>query len=103
MKIIIDHKLTREQALNCVKSNLEILKEKHKNELSNLVHTWNGYISTFSVSAKGFKIEGELTVLDNQIEIKSKLPLAFKIFGGMIEKTIRENANKFLDNCSKNL
>jgi Putative polyhydroxyalkanoic acid system protein (PHA_gran_rgn) len=92
----IPHKLTQEEALKRIKNLLNDAKRDHANLISNLQENWEGNKGTFSFSAKGYDVSGELIVHPNSIDIHSKVPFALTLFKGMITGMITQKANELL-------
>ncbi len=83
----IEHKLTRDQAA----SKLQRLLEENDDEdalLGGLDVTRQDELFTFSGKIKGFKVSGEMRVLDKGIRIIVILPWAARPF--------REPANRYI-------
>jgi hypothetical protein len=92
----IPHKLTQDEALNKIKQLLTDAKRDHGDMIENLQENWEGNKGSFSFSAKGYDISGELIVQPNSIDIHSKVPFALTLFKGMITDMITKNANELL-------
>jgi len=99
MNIKIKHNLQGEKALNCAKHILDGLKEEHQDKISNLVQIWTGNKSKFSFRLKGISVTGTIVVNSDNLEISGKLPFAAMLFQGVIEDTIKKNADKMLTEC----
>ena len=92
----ISHQLTQDEALKRIKQLLSDAKRDHGDLISNLQENWEGNKGTFSFSAKGYDVSGELTVNPNSIDIHSKVPFALTLFKGMITGMITQKANELL-------
>ena len=92
----IPHKLTQEEALKRIKHLLSDAKRDHSDKIDKLEEHWEGNKGTFSFSAKGYDISGELIVQPDSIEIHSKVPFALTLFKGMITGMITNKATELL-------
>jgi|GEM_PF-3307466 hypothetical protein len=99
MIIIIQHQLPQEKAMQCAEKIFKDLSEKFKNEFSDLDQKTEKNIILFSFRARSMDISGTVTVNKNDVTIESKLPFAARIFQGLIENKIKEQAENLLKNC----
>lgn len=96
LNLNIPHNLAKEEAVARIKNLLGSLKEEHKDNFSNLKEKWEGDTASFSFTAKGFDLAGNIIVNDNNVEINSKLPFAVSLFKGMISEMITRQAKALL-------
>jgi hypothetical protein len=99
MKVVINHQFSKEKAIKCAGDLILTMTEKYKDEISDLKHETIGNTIKFSLKARGMKFKGEITIEDHEVIIESKLPFALKIFEGILEKKILENADKVMAMC----
>ncbi len=99
MEIKINHDLPEEKALNCAKNLLSELSMNNSDIISNPVQTWENNECKFSFSVKGINLEGTIIVLQDSININSKLPMAFSFFKKKIKETIDNKSREMLANC----
>ncbi|NOZ34660.1 MAG: hypothetical protein GXO80_05105 [Chlorobi bacterium] len=99
MIIQINHNLDKERGIICAEKIFFKLAEQYKDEFSDLKQETNGNEIDFSFKIRGMKINGQITVNENKVVIESNLPFAARIFQGMIETQIKENADKMLSEC----
>ena len=99
MRIIINHSVEYNRALECSDKILKELSEKHKDKISKMQYQRNGNITDFSFNVMNFSVKGQLTVSNNNILIEGKLPLAASFFKNIIENTIRQHAGELIENC----
>ncbi|MEX2559164.1 MAG: polyhydroxyalkanoic acid system family protein [Pirellulales bacterium] len=92
----VPHTLGREQATERLKGFLAKIKERHKDQVSNLQEEWAGNLLKFSFTTFGFKIGGATTVEENEVKLDGDIPFAAMMFKGKIEQEIRESLNKVL-------
>jgi hypothetical protein len=62
VKVSVPFQIQQDEALNRVKACLTEIKTQYGNMVSNLTENWNGYVGTFSGSARGFSVSGTVTV-----------------------------------------
>ncbi len=103
MKLILNHNLPQEKAISCAEKIFSELSVKFKDEFSDLKQETDGNKILFSFKIKGMNISGKMTVEENEVILESKLPFAARIFKGIIEEKIKENANKMLEECKNKL
>jgi hypothetical protein len=99
MKVVINHQFTKEKAVKCAENLIRNLTEKFKDDISDFRQEKEGDIILFSLKAKGMKFKGTISIEINSVIIESKLPLAIKMFEGVLEKKILENADKEILKC----
>ena len=100
MKVVINHSLPQNNAIECSKKIIDNLKEEHNDRISDVFEKWDKNKSDFSFKLMSFNISGNIKVTENEVIIEGKLPFAASMFKGIIEKTIKDNANKMLNNCN---
>lgn len=96
LNINVPHELPQEEALSRIKTLLTKLKEEQKDTVSNVKEEWTGNKGNFAFSAKGFDIDGLISVNDGTVDIDAKLPFALSFFKGSILKFISEKAKQLL-------
>jgi len=91
MKIDYRHDLTSEEAYERINSLLENLQKKHSDKISNPKTNWNSNHTqmAYSMEIKGFKVEGQVRLDNNQITLEGKLPGPAKLFSGKIKKMVK--------------
>ena len=94
--ITVPHSLGKEEALTRLKGMLTSVKENYGSQVSDLKENWTDNGGTFSFKAMGFKISGELTVVDDEVRVDAEFPWAAKPFQSTIETAIRERAERLL-------
>ncbi len=99
MKVILDHNLPQEKAIPCAEKIFKDLSVKYEDEFSDLEQKTEGNKIFFSFRIRGMNISGTITVNENNVTIESKLPFAARIFQGLIENKIRENADEKIAEC----
>ncbi len=99
MKIELEHNLDQEKGLICAEKIFKNLSEQYKDEFSDLEQNIEGNTINFAFKIRGMHIKGDIKVEKNSVIIHSKLPFAAKMFQGLIESKIKENADKLMAAC----
>ena len=102
MKVTVKHNFTQETAINCAENIFKNLSEKFKDEFSNLQQTRNDNKISFSFKIRGMNVSGKMTITENDVTVESRLPFAARMFQGMIENKIKENAEEMMAKCKNN-
>lgn len=103
MKITVKHDFTQETAIDCAENIFKNLSEKFKDEFSNLKQERKGNNIDFSFKIRGMSISGKMIITENEVSVESKLPFAARMFQGMIENKIKENADEMMAECKTKL
>lgn len=96
LSITLPHSLGREQAAERLKSFMDRLKEKHKDQVGNLQEEWAGDSLKFSFTTFGFKISGVGQLAESDVKMDIDLPFAAMMFKGKIESEIRDTLTRIL-------
>jgi hypothetical protein len=96
LTISMPHSLSPEEATARLQTFFGKLKEKYKDQMSNLEEQWNGNKLDHSFSTFGFSIKGDLTVEPNEVKVNGSLPFAAMMFKGKIEQSVRDELGKVL-------
>ncbi len=96
LNVNIPHELSQDEALSRIKNLLTKLKEEHKDMVSNVHEEWTDNKGKFAFTAKGFDIDGLISVNQGGVDIDAKLPFALSFFKGSIAKFISEKAQQLL-------
>ena len=96
LDLSIPHQLSQEEALSRIKRLWSDTKRDHSGMISDLKENWEGNKGTFSFSAKGYDISGNLEVQPSSIEIRSQVPFAVSLFKGMIANMVQQKAKELL-------
>lgn len=92
----ISHGLGKEQATEKLKTFLDKVSEKYKDQVSELEGEWADNVLNFALTTFGFKIDGVLTVEEDVARLSGKLPFAAAMFKGKIESSIASELEKAL-------
>lgn len=99
MKVELKHILGKEKAIPCAEKIFKELAEKFEDEFSDLEQSRDDNIIQFSLKVRGMQISGIVTVNEDNVIIESKLPFALRVFQGLIENKIKENADEHMAKC----
>ena len=92
----ISHSLGKEEALARLKSFLDQVSERYKDQVSELKGEWNDNVLNFMLTTYGFTVDGQLTVEEDAARLHGKLPFAAAMFKGKIEGSIASELKKAL-------
>jgi hypothetical protein len=92
----VPHQLGKEQATQRLKSFIEMVSQRFKEQVSRMEGSWEDHELNFSLTTYGFNISGQLTVEDDRAHLTGELPLAAAIFKGKIEESIAEELRREL-------
>ena len=96
LNINIPHNLSKEEALTRIKGLLQQVRDEQANIVTNVKEDWQGDKGTFSFSAMGFDLSGDMQVTDKNVDINTALPFAVALFKGRIKEIITEKATQLL-------
>ncbi len=98
MEIRYKHNKTKDEAYKAIDGFLGKLEEEYKDLIEDYSGSWNSSkdIMDFSLSARGFKISGNVQLYDNLIVLEGKLPLLAKLYQGKIESMIKKTLKEIL-------
>jgi hypothetical protein len=86
----VSHSLGQEEATTRLKSFVQDMRDRFKDEVSHVDGAWNESILDFSLTTFGMTIKGSLTVDDDAARVSGQLPLAAMPFRGTIERSIAD-------------
>ncbi len=92
----VAHAIGKEQATERLKGLLGEVRNKYKDQVSDLQEEWQGDTLNYSFKTYGFTIKGDLKVNDDAIVMNGSLPIAALAFRGKIEQSIRSELEKRL-------
>jgi len=92
MKITLPHNTDRETARGKIEQLLTELSKRHAGMVDDLDQHWEGDELRFSFKARGLKASGSLAVTDEELVLKSKLPLMALPFESKIKSAIEKEA-----------
>ncbi len=92
----VPHTLGKEQAVERLRSFLDGVAEKYKDQVSKLDGEWSDNVLDFALTTFGFSITGKLTVEENVARLEGQLPFAAVAFRGKIEQGITSELEREL-------
>ena len=92
----VPHQLGQDGARERLKSFLDKISEKYKDQISDLTGDWTGNTLNYAFSTFGIKIDGSLDVEADKVSMKGNLPFAAMMFKGKIENDIKAALEKAL-------
>ena len=95
-KTEVPHQLGQEAAVNRLRGFVEQLRQRYAKEISEIEGGWSENVLDYSLKAFGIKIDGTLTVGENLVTMRGKLPVAALVFKGRITEQIRAALEKAL-------
>ena len=75
---------------------LETMEKKYKDQISDMDGSWSDNILNFSFNTFGIKIDGKMTVAEDNVQMDGELPFAAMMFKGKIASGIQEALEKAL-------
>ena len=97
LAMTVPHMLGRQGAIERVHKFSAKIKERHPDQVKDLVEEWKDNVLSFSLSNFGFKIKGQLIVEETELKVDCDLPFAAAMFKGKIEKEFRETLTRVLE------
>ena len=92
----VPHSLGQEAAKARMESFLETMEKKYKDQISDMDGSWSDNILNFSFNTFGIKIDGKMTVAEDNVQMDGELPFAAMMFKGKIASGIQEALEKAL-------
>ena len=92
----VPHSLGLDEATERLKTFLDKVNQRYKDQVSSLEGSWQENVLTFCLTTFGFKIDGVLTVDEQVAILEGQLPFAALAFKGKIESSIKKELEKAL-------
>jgi len=92
----VPHSLGQDAARARMESFLETMEKKYKDQISDMDGSWSDNILNFSFNTFGIKINGKMTVAEDNVQMDGELPFAAMMFKGKIASGIQEALEKAL-------
>ncbi len=92
----VPHSLGQDAAKARMESFLETMEKKYKDQISDMDGSWSDNILNFSFNTFGIKIDGKMTVAEDNVQMDGELPFAAMMFKGKIASGIQEALEKAL-------
>ena len=96
IEMSIPHSIGKEEALSRIKKLFGNVETRFPGQLKDVKQEWNDNEGSFSFSIMNMPVSGKLTVINNDVALDGKLPLAASLFQGKIKEVIMEEAKKVL-------
>lgn len=92
----VPHSEGKEATTERLKGYLQKVEEHYGGQVSNLQQTWTDNQLDFAFSTYGIKVDGNMVVDDEKVNVTCNLPLAAMMFKGKIESGLKEQLVKLL-------
>jgi hypothetical protein len=96
LHVRVPHMLPQQEARERLIRFIDLLREHYGDRVSDLQQSWDGDTLQFRFKAYGFKLEGQITVADHELDAQAKLPLSAMIFRHRIEAAIRDELARLM-------
>ncbi len=96
ISLTVTHDLGREEALQRLQSESDMLKRTFGDTVSDLQENWDEGSLDFSLVTYGMKVSGDVVVDAAEVVTNIKIPMAALMFKGTIEGRVRERLEKLL-------
>tara|TARA_Y100000588_G_scaffold378743_1_gene459735 strand:- start:2812 stop:3114 length:303 start_codon:yes stop_codon:yes gene_type:complete len=97
MKIVKTHNSSKEDLKHGIDSLREKIEQRFGDDISNAKYAWSDDELSFCFGAKGFQIDGIMTVSDSCASVDLKLPLPLKIFQEQIRSAISNELENIIN------
>jgi hypothetical protein len=101
VKVSVPYQILQDDALHRIQRRVAAIKAQYAGQVSNLTENWNGYVGTFSGSARGFAVSASITVSLSEVSVEMGLPVVAIGFKGQIEQALRNELTTVLAYESK--
>ncbi|MFO0912996.1 MAG: polyhydroxyalkanoic acid system family protein [Pirellulales bacterium] len=92
----IPHTLGKETAKSKLSSFVTRLKEKYPDQAAEASSEWAGDDLRFAMASMGIKVQGIVTVTEDQVSVKGDLPITAMMFKGTIVDSLRQSLERAL-------
>ena len=92
----VSHSLGKDAATDRLKSFIDLVRERYKDQVSAVDGSWQENKLDFSLTTFGFTVRGDLTVEETNAVLVGQLPFAAFAFKGKIEQEIKAALEKAL-------
>ena len=96
--VTVDHKCSVEDAVEQLRSFLGNLAQQN-DQVKVEKESWEGSVLDFAFTYSGQKIEGRMTVAEDNVTVEGPLSFLLVAFKGRIEETIKQEICKVLEGC----
>lgn len=92
----VPHTLGQEEALKRLHGFSDKIQEKYADQLSDYRQEWNENALSFGFKTFGVKIDGQLEVAAESVDVNGTLPLTASMFKGQIVGAVQEQLERLL-------
>lgn len=92
----VPHQLTRDEAKRRIQEQTNVVRQQYSSLMTNLQDTWTGDTMTFSLTAMGQPISGQLVVDDQAVHLSVALPWLLRLLAGTLKPAIEQQGRKVL-------
>src|SRR4029077_11951108 len=85
LSVSVPFQIPQDEALRRIQTRIAQIKAQDSSTVGDLSENWNGYVGTFSGSARGVSVVGILTVNPSDVTVEIPLPFIALPFKGLIE------------------
>jgi len=96
LSIPIPNPLGQEAALERLKVILEKMKERYKDQVSDLTDSWTDNVLNASFKTYGFTVNAKVTVEPSVVRVDADLPFAAMMFKAKIEQETKSMLGRWL-------
>ena len=97
LNFTIPHGQSQEDARQRLMHFTDGLREKFQDQISDLQESWEGDRLDFGFRTFGIRIQGNITVGQNDLAVLCELPFSAMMFKGKIESEVREQLVRVMD------
>lgn len=94
--VVVPHKLSKEEALQRLENLPDQLKSEFAGQVSEFQARWEEDVCSFTLTARGQRVSGTMTVSGKNVEVNVNLPMLATFAWGSIETAIRQRAGRLL-------
>jgi hypothetical protein len=99
MRVTLPHTLGREEVRRRLRERSPEIADHIPGGMAQVNTQWNSEdVMHLSVAAMGQNLEGNIEVMDDNVVIDFELPPALSFFKPIIERALRDNGQKLLEN-----
>lgn len=92
----VPHTLSKEEARSRLERFIEMIEQKYADKVSELEQSWVGDTLRFHFKTYGIRLDGNISVTDQDLNVTGDLPFAAVMFKGKIESGIRESLERIV-------
>jgi hypothetical protein len=96
LSVAVPHALGREEAIERLKGQFGMLKDRFGHEISDLVEEWDDHVLRFGFTTYGFRVQGTVTSGESEVTVTAQLPLVAMPLKSAVERQIRGEVEKIL-------